>query len=73
MVTEEDEDYNTQVPAIVTPIPIYITIIFLAKYIRDGPFGKFHAIGVLFRKRSQLKDAFYAAQRAINPGQPPLA
>jgi hypothetical protein len=28
---------------------------------------------VLFRKSSQLKNAFYAAQRAINPGQPPLA
>jgi hypothetical protein len=73
MVTEEDEDYNTQVPAIATPIPTYITTTSLAKYTRDGPFGKLHAIDVLFRKSSQLKDAFYAAQRAINPGQPPLA
>jgi hypothetical protein len=73
MVTEEDEDYNTQVPAIATPIPTYITTTFLAKYTRDGPFGKLYAIGVLFRKSSQLKDAFYAAQRAINPGQPSLA
>jgi hypothetical protein len=73
MVTEEDEDYNTQVPAIAIPIPTHIIITFLAKYIRDGPFGKLHAIGVLFRKNSQLKNAFYAVQRAINPGQPPLA
>jgi hypothetical protein len=73
MVTEENKNYNTQIPAIATPIPTHITTIFLAKYTRDGPFGKLHAIGVLFRKNSQLKDAFYAAQRAINPGQPPLA
>jgi hypothetical protein len=65
--------YNTQIPAIATPILIYITTTSLVKYIRDSPFGKLHAIGVLFRKISQLKDAFYAAQRAINPGQPPLA
>jgi hypothetical protein len=73
MVTKKDEDYNTQVPAIAIPIPTHITTTFLAKYTRDGSFGKLHAIGVLFRKSSQLKDAFYAAQRAINPGQPPLA
>jgi hypothetical protein len=73
MVTEKNEDYNTQVPAIAIPILTHITITSLAKYTRDGPFGKLHAIGVLFRKNNQLKNAFYAAQRAINPGQPLLA
>jgi hypothetical protein len=73
VVAEEDEDYDTQVPAIAAPIPTRITTTSLAKYRRDGPFGKLHAIGVLFRKSSQLKDAFNAAQQAVTPGQPPLA
>jgi hypothetical protein len=70
---EDDDDYDTQVPAIAATVPTHITTTSLATYHRDGPFGKFHAIGVLFRKSSQLKDAFFAAQLAINPDQQPLA
>jgi hypothetical protein len=69
----EDNDYNTQIPAIAASIPAHITTISLAKFRRDGPFGKLHSIGVLLRKNSQLKQAFIAAQIAVNPGQQPLA
>jgi hypothetical protein len=73
MAEENEEEYNTQFPAIAAPVPICINTESLAKYRHDGPFGKLYAIGVLFRRSSQLKDAFYAAQQAVNPGQPPLA
>jgi hypothetical protein len=66
---EDDDDCNTQVPAIAATVPTHITTTPLATYRRDGPFGKLHAIGVIFRKSSQLKDAFFAAQLAINPDQ----
>jgi hypothetical protein len=70
---DENENYNTQFPAIAALIFLRITIITLAKYRRDGPFGKFRTIGVLLRKSSQLKSAFNDAQQAITFGQPPLA
>jgi hypothetical protein len=57
----EDDDYDTQIPAIAAEIPIYIIITSLAKFRRDGPFGKLHAFGVLLRKSTQLKQAFIAA------------
>jgi hypothetical protein len=70
----EDDDYDdTQVPAIAASIPTHITTISLARFRRDGPFGKLHSIDVLLRKSSQLKQAFIAAQIAVNPGQQPLA
>jgi hypothetical protein len=70
---DEDEDYDTQFPAIAALIFSRITTITLAKYRRDGPFGKLRTIGVLLRKSSQLKSAFNDAQQAVTPGQPPLA
>jgi hypothetical protein len=64
----EDNDYDIQIPAIAALIPAHITTISLAKFRRDGPFGKLHSIGVLLRKSSQLKQAFVAAQIAVNLG-----
>jgi hypothetical protein len=69
----EDNDYDIQIPEIAASISAHITTISLAKFRRDGPFGKLHLIGVLLRKNSQLKQAFIAAQIAVNPGQQPLA
>jgi hypothetical protein len=69
----EDNDYDTQIPAIAAEILTYITITSLAKFRRNGPFSKLHAFNVLLRKSTQLKQAFIAAQLAINPGQQPLA
>jgi hypothetical protein len=69
----KDDDYDTQIPAIAAEILTYITTISLAKFRRDGPFGKLHAFGVLLRKSTQLKQAFIAAQLAVNPGQQSLA
>jgi hypothetical protein len=69
----ENNDYDTQIPAIAAEIPTYITIISLAKFRRDGPFAKLHVFGMLLRKSTQLNQAFIAAQLAINPGQQPLA
>jgi hypothetical protein len=64
---------DTQVLAIAASILTHITTISLARFRRDGPFGKLHSIDVLLRKNSQLKQAFIAAQIAVNPGQQPLA
>jgi hypothetical protein len=70
---DENKDYDTQFPAIAALIFLRITTITLAKYRRDGPFGKLRTIDVLLRKNSQLKSAFNDAQKAITPDQPPLA
>jgi hypothetical protein len=69
----EDNDYDTQIPAIAALILAHIITISLAKFRRNGSFGKLHSIGVLLRKSSQLKQAFIAAQIAVNPGQQLLA
>jgi hypothetical protein len=69
----ENENYDTQFPTIAALIFLRIITITLAKYRRDGPFGKLRTIGVLLRKSSQFKSAFNDAQQAVTPGQPPLA
>jgi hypothetical protein len=70
---DENEDYNTQFPAITALTFLRITTITLAKYRRDSPFEKLRTINVLLRKSSRFKSAFNDAQQAVTPGQPPLA
>jgi hypothetical protein len=73
--TEDNEisDFDTLFPAIPATIPNNITATSLDKFRREGPFGKLHNIGVLFRKSSTLKHQFLAAQREVNPDQEPKA
>jgi hypothetical protein len=73
--TEDDEmsDSDTLFPAIPAIISNNITATFLDRFRREGPFGKLHNIGVLFRKFSTLKHQFLAAQREVNPDQGPKA
>jgi hypothetical protein len=73
-MADEDEGYAAQTPAIAAKVPRQTTATSLASYRRNGPFGKLHSIGVLFRNSSQLNKAFRDAQRETNPsGQQSLA
>jgi hypothetical protein len=61
---DADEDFelpDAQVPVTAAHILIIIDHEFLENYRKEGPFGKLHNIGVLFRRSSQLKQAFLRA------------
>jgi hypothetical protein len=71
-MAENDVVNITQFPSIAATIPVDITITTLNGYRRNGPFGKLYAIGVLFRKSSDLQYRFRTAQLAKNPSQKSL-
>jgi hypothetical protein len=57
-IAVENEGYIIQTPAIAAEVFIQIIIISLASYRYNGPLGKLHSIGVLFRNNSQFNNAF---------------
>jgi hypothetical protein len=73
---DAEEDFelpDAQVPGTAAHIPTIIDHESLESYRKEGPFGKLHNIGVLFRRSSQLKQAFLKAQKEVNPHQTPRA
>jgi hypothetical protein len=73
---DAEEDFelpDTQIPGTAAHIPTIIDHESLENYRKKGPFGKLHNISVLFRRSSQLKQAFLKAQKEITPHQTPRA
>jgi hypothetical protein len=70
---EDFELPGIQIPGTAAHIPTIIDHESLENYRKKGPFGKLHNIGVLFRRSSQLKQAFLKAQKKITLYQTPRA
>jgi hypothetical protein len=70
---EEDEAVFTHFPATGAQVPFNLNPTTLAKYRKQGPYGKLHNFGVAIRKSSQLKEQLFRAQRQLNPNQKPRA
>jgi hypothetical protein len=71
---EEDFELpDTQIPGTAAHIPTIIDHESLENHRKKGPFGKLYNIGVLFRRSSQLKQAFLQAQKKITLYQTPRA
>jgi hypothetical protein len=73
---DAEEDFelpDIQIPGTAAHIPTIINHESLENYRKKGPFGKLYNIGVLFRRSSQLKQAFLKAQKEMIPHQTPRA